>query len=243
LYRDNHAFTTGLYFTTNNGNSWDSIINIASVGDIKGNANYIFAANSNLPGIIRSSDEGITWNPTTINRGVWCIEVSGNYLFAGTEAGVYVSSDNGNNWIEKNEGLTGLNNNKLMIANDFIFAGIRGKSLFRRPFSEIAKLKNINQSIPEKFKLYQNYPNPFNPITKIQFSIPGLSNQYHFKGMNVKLVIYNSLGQEVEMLLNRELNPGEYEVEWDGSNMASGIYYFTLSVNDIFITRKMVLIK
>ena len=85
------------------------------------------------------------------------------------------------------------------------------------------------------FNLNQNYPNPFNPITNISFSIPHSGN--------VKLKIYNILGQEIVDLLNDNLNAGNYTVQFDASNFSSGTYIYRLSYNNISITKSMMLIK
>jgi len=81
-----------------------------------------------------------------------------------------------------------------------------------------------------------NYPNPFNPMTKIEFSIPEQSR--------VDMKIYNVLGEEVaELIGGRELEGGKYEVEWDASNLPSGIYIYSLRTNNNTIVKKMLLIK
>ena len=93
----------------------------------------------------------------------------------------------------------------------------------------------VNNIVPVDFALSQNYPNPFNPSTKISFS---LSN-----GANVKLSIYNILGQQVEVLANGFRNTGTYEVTWDASNLTSGVYIYRLEAGNIVISKKMMLLK
>jgi hypothetical protein len=90
-------------------------------------------------------------------------------------------------------------------------------------------------SIPNKFTLEQNYPNPFNPTTTIRYTIPSAAS--------VQLKIYNVLGNEIATIVNEELPPGNYTVEYDASNLPSGIYFYTLTTNDITETKKMTLIK
>jgi flagellar hook assembly protein FlgD len=95
------------------------------------------------------------------------------------------------------------------------------------------------------FRLYQNYPNPFNPVTKIKFSVfPDSRLQGN---NNVLLKIYDVLGREVQTLINEHLQPGTYEVDWDGSNFSSGVYYYTILTGEssapFIITKKMVLLK
>jgi hypothetical protein len=85
-------------------------------------------------------------------------------------------------------------------------------------------IQPISNEMPGSYKLYQNYPNPFNPVTKIKFDISGISSAQTF------LSVYDMLGREVDVLVNTDLQPGTYEVDWDGSNYASGVYYYKLSV-------------
>jgi len=91
------------------------------------------------------------------------------------------------------------------------------------------------QELSEEFILYQNYPNPFNPVTGIKFSIPVPSF--------VKLIVYNVLGSEVEILLNKYLIPGAYEVEWNAGGYSSGVYFYKIIAPDFTEMKKMVLIK
>jgi hypothetical protein len=94
---------------------------------------------------------------------------------------------------------------------------------------------NISSEIPKDYKLNQNYPNPFNPSTNIRF---GLS-----KSSNVKLSVYDILGNEVTVLVNNRLNPGTFEVHWDASNFASGVYFYKLQTDGFAETKKMLMVK
>jgi len=85
------------------------------------------------------------------------------------------------------------------------------------------------------FELKQNYPNPFNPTTTIRFTIP--------EAGNVKLTVYNLLGQEVAALVNEFRNAGSYEANWDASSLVSGIYTYRLETGSNSFTRKMSLLK
>ena len=96
-------------------------------------------------------------------------------------------------------------------------------------------IKNPMSFYPGYFKLYQNYPNPFNPITSIGYQIPRKSL------VNIK--IYDVLGRLVQVLLNEERQAGIYSIEWDGSNFASGVYFYKIEAGSYIETRKMVLIK
>ena len=97
-----------------------------------------------------------------------------------------------------------------------------------------------NNELPNSFSLKQNYPNPFNPVTTIKYQLPFTSD--------VKLLIYNLLGQEVFRLERFSQQAGEYLVRWDGRNMqgselSSGIYFYRLQAGDFIQTKKMVLLK
>jgi hypothetical protein len=93
---------------------------------------------------------------------------------------------------------------------------------------------------PSSFYLSQNYPNPFNPFTKIKFQIPG---QARNDNALVTLKVYDILGKEIATLVNEEKPAGEYEVEFNGSNLPSGIYFYQLKAGQFSQTSKMVLMK
>ncbi len=102
-------------------------------------------------------------------------------------------------------------------------------------------IEPISSEIPQHFALYQNYPNPFNPVTKIRFSIPLLRGVA--EGRGVLLKIYDILGKEIALLVNEELKPGTYEIEWDASNFSSGVYFYSLITENFTQTNKMVVLK
>lgn len=89
--------------------------------------------------------------------------------------------------------------------------------------------------LPKTFILSQNIPNPFNPVTSIKFTIP--------KSEFVKLIIYDILGREIVRPVNQELRAGNYEVNWDATNYASGIYFYRLKAGDFVETRKLILLR
>ncbi len=89
--------------------------------------------------------------------------------------------------------------------------------------------------VVSNFNLEQNYPNPFNPVTTIKFSIDRVDR--------VKLEIYNITGQKISTLINQNMKAGEYEVEWNASQVASGVYFYKFSYGSLTMTKKMVLIR
>ena len=124
---------------------------------------------------------------------------------------------------------------------DLFMGSIKG-GLFYYENRDVIGIKYLNSQVPEKYKLYQNYPNPFNPETIIRFDVPSVTLN---KGLQplVRINIYDILGREVAILVNKQLQPGSYETSWDGSKHASGIYYYRLQTGDYMETKKMVLVR
>ena len=91
--------------------------------------------------------------------------------------------------------------------------------------------------LPEVFALGQNYPNPFNPATTISFDVPHKSN--------VKISVYNILGQRVSVPVNQEMVAGSHKIEWDAAQegVSSGVYFFKMEAGDFVKTKKMMLLK
>ncbi|MBL7128860.1 MAG: T9SS type A sorting domain-containing protein [Ignavibacteria bacterium] len=96
-------------------------------------------------------------------------------------------------------------------------------------------IQNIGTEIPDKYELHQNYPNPFNPVTNIQFDLP--------KSGQVKLSIYNILGEEIETLYNGLLSAGSYEYDFNASSYASGVYFYRIETGDFVAVKKLVVMK
>jgi hypothetical protein len=88
---------------------------------------------------------------------------------------------------------------------------------------------------PRRYNLSQNYPNPFNPSTKIEFALP--------KAEIVKIEVFNTLGQRVEIPLKQQMKAGNHEVEFNGQNLSSGIYFYKIQAGEFHDVKKMILIK
>ena len=96
--------------------------------------------------------------------------------------------------------------------------------------------ENSKNKAPGEYTLSQNYPNPFNPSTKINFTL--------IESGKVDLEVYNILGEKVSTLVNQEMSSGPHEVNFNASNLASGIYIYRINVNNKFVdTKKMILMK
>ena len=111
-------------------------------------------------------------------------------------------------------------------------------SLLKAAIEEMGGIVSVEYpgtEMPQDYQLLQNYPNPFNPNTTINFSIPVQSN--------VKVIIYDVLGNQVDVLTDEVKSPGSYSVSWNASNNASGIYFYKLETNNFVQVRKMILMK
>jgi len=107
----------------------------------------------------------------------------------------------------------------------------------------ITKQFILQYTSPTEYKLEQNYPNPFNPTTKIRFSIPETPLPLG-KWLGVRLVVYDILGNEVTTLVNERKEPGYYEVEFNASQFASGVYIYKLQTSNGFNeVKKMLMLK
>ena len=103
-------------------------------------------------------------------------------------------------------------------------------------FGEVAtSSEEITNGLPVAFELNQNYPNPFNPTTQIDFALPEASD--------VRLEIYNVIGQRVSILVNEQRTAGYHNVTFDASSLASGVYFYRIQAGSFVKTQKMMLVK
>jgi hypothetical protein len=109
------------------------------------------------------------------------------------------------------------------------------QSVVLPPIPPIVSVEDELTARPEDYNLFQNYPNPFNPSTTIRFSVvqPDL----------VRIKIYDVLGREVKILVNEIKQAGTYEVQFDASGLASGIYLYRIESGKFVQTKKMILLK
>lgn len=243
-FRSNYLYTRGLsnlLVSTNSGLQFDTAINSASFEDIKFNRldSSLIAFTSSK--IYKSTSHGVSWfQLSAIDVIIRSLEIcydNPNLLYAGTVTGLLKSSNGGLNWNWYNDSfypsknVIGLNSDAGM--GDTVFA-VTFDAVYKVYHSYTGLYSNQNLT-PFSFKLSQNYPNPFNPLTSIKFQLPeaGL----------IKLIVYDILGNEVQVLVNKELSPGTYSVDFKGNDLPSGIYYIQLNAGSFTETKKMVLIK
>jgi hypothetical protein len=251
----------GIFLSTNNGTSWTAV-NTGLMTDAAVTewvfSSFAFSPNgaggtnifagTNGSGVYLSTDNGST-NWTQVNSGltgfntlVNALAVSGKNLFAGVSGiigthsgGVFLSTNNGTSWTGVSSGLATDDVWSLGVSGNNLFAGT-DNGIYVRPLNEmITSVRQVTNETPRQFMLAQNYPNPFNPSTTMQFSLP--------KATYVTLNIYNSLGQEVALLVSENLNAGTYTKEWNASGFASGIYYYRLQAGTFTETKKLILLR
>jgi hypothetical protein len=132
------------------------------------------------------------------------------------------------------------NNNNVIDGGDFVVSSkLTPNALTISPIG----ISIISTEIPKEFALSNNFPNPFNPVTKIRFDIPQLKGISQARGVFTKLIVYDLSGRAIDIAVNKELQPGSYEVDWDGSKFASGVYFYRLHTESYNDTKRMVLLK
>lgn len=232
-----------IYYTTNGGSNWtykEFLLNPALGPNSFTNPykDTIFIAGSG--GIIRSTDSGNTWlyslllpQSNDLNK-IYFYNSRTGYVI-GETGQIYYTSNAGNNWIIQNSNTTA-NLNSVWFTNKDTGFAIGDNGIVLKTFTGgLLEIELISSTIPDKYYLFQNYPNPFNPKTTIRFNIA--------KTGITKIKVYNILGKELETLINKQLNRGEYQVTWNGNNYSSGVYYYVLEAKNTKLIKKMILVK
>jgi photosystem II stability/assembly factor-like uncharacterized protein len=234
-------------------NGINALLSITFVNQQTG---WIGGSNLEHQNIYKTTNGGLNWvfqtNPVVTYpysqiNAMKFLSVDSGWAIHGTPASgaIMFTTNGGTNWIIE-EG----SNNWFQCIDYFqlkkAWVGASGGKLWYAYLTPPTGIKKITNTIPDKFNLSQNYPNPFNPVTKIKFDVPSPLSFPNASIGNpiVMLKIYDILGRELQTLLNENLSPGMYEVTFDGSNLASGIYFYKLSINnEQLATRKMILLK
>jgi len=231
--------SNGVYTSTNFGVNW-----FLTVNEINANAYSLYSKNGLIlagtaNGVYISTNSGNNWRlineiPGNIGLFGFASFNTQNIFISGWGDGVYRSTNMGINWVLKNEGLNDISCNGMLYYNNFVYCGTHN-SIYRRNLTELIPVIENNGIIPTEFIISQNYPNPFNPTTTVIFSVPHLSN--------VRISIYDITGKEIEVLENKQYQAGNYKIQWNASNISSGIYFFVLESEQITKVQKMSLQK
>jgi photosystem II stability/assembly factor-like uncharacterized protein len=240
------AVGQGLYRSTDDGDTWSPVLplpgSICVWKFIESNSGEIFASSSES-GIYRSTDHGLSWKTSNSgigNRGVYgLVSASDGSLFAGSwGGGVYRSTDQGNSWFSFNHGLKDTNVQAIARhPSDYLYV-LNGAGLFRSINTIVASVVKDDPSHsgpPAEYSLEQNYPNPFNPSTTIDFSMAS--------DARVSVAVYDVLGRQVDILVDKRLAAGRYVVQWSPRDLASGIYFVRMMTESYQAVKKLIYLR
>jgi len=238
-----------VYKTTNEGNDWsvvlgDSLIRIEGRGIqfLNASTGFVIGYKGGPTVILKTTNGGNNWAMDSLinynNRAMYFANVNTGWIGGYTSTGnsnIARTTNGGLNWSYQNMGGT-------QIINGLCFAdamtgwavGFNGV-IMKTTTSGVTSVQNIPSEIPSSFSLSQNFPNPFNPMCNVQFSMSNAGN--------VKLVVYDVQGREVQTLVNERLQAGTYETSFDGSALNSGVYFYKLITDGFTETKRMILIK
>jgi len=248
-----------IYRTTDGGNSFTNVFNhntgerITSIKFINVNTGWACGYHRL---VIKTTNNGINWNLTSMDRiHVKCHDLVFNADFANDRVGYLVgqrfcggiwgtsfeklfrkTTDGGNSWnyVFFNSGLDAIQDIKFVDSIKAFAVGFYGRIL-RNDYAGLTEINHNSLQSGKDFSLSQNYPNPFNPSSIIKYDLPVKSR--------VTLTIYNALGKEIAMLVDEVKNPGTYSVEFDGSDLPSGMYFYKLTAGEFTMTKRMIFLK
>jgi hypothetical protein len=228
----------GFYRSTDNGATFSQNLNPGKNGYniLQKPDGTLYMISTTAPyNFDKSTNQGLTWStmgnmPATM-RGLTYSPVY-NLTFVGGNGGVYYSTNEGVTF--NSLSLTG-SVTPVLFSGSKVFAGVSGSTAGLYYYDYATSISNQTTSVTSDFALYQNYPNPFNPATKIV---------YELKRANiVSLKIYDALGNEIKEIDNGFKSAGRHEINFNGENLASGLYFAKLNVNGNTLTNRLVLIK
>jgi photosystem II stability/assembly factor-like uncharacterized protein len=235
--------------TTNGGLSWNYISYYSSmdyffVQFTSNDTGYVFGGNND---ILKTTNNGVNWflisNPGIFLPNGYFINNNTGYA-VGYYGDIYKTTNGGYNWqMQQNPaGSITLWAVQFLDMNTGYIVGDDGLILKTTTGGSVG-INNISSQIPSDYSLYQNYPNPFNPVTRIKFTVANGFPIRTFGNDKVVLKVLDVLGREVATLVNEKLNPGTYEVTFDGSNYPSGVYFYQLRNENFIETKKLILLK
>lgn len=219
---------------------------LTSIFFVNSNTGFIAGYNGN---IFKTSTGGISWiqnivSPTNNLNSVFFIQQGSGYrgCVVGEGGIIMISVNSGMTWLTSNSNT--FTNLSAVFFIDSLTGYAVGQNgiILKTTTGGLTGFEKQNEKIPVLFSLSQNYPNPFNSSTTIEYSLP--HNSF------VSLKIYDALGKEIEMLVNEYKNPGTYKINFDGTKLSSGVYFYKIATSDLSgrnknfnIIKKMIVIK
>lgn len=253
------SFAPNIYKSTDGGNNWvqktmnESGSGIRDIYFIDGGTGFICTQEKYIH---RTTDYGETWvaypplQTRTLNRFCFInsstgVLAAGGGSFVGDVGCLYTTTNAGLNWVKNTLSFVDVERVSGIAFSDSLNGIVCGQAglLMKTTSGPFVPVNNINTDIPSGYILYQNYPNPFNQTTRIKFDVRGNGNLNEETGI-VTLNVYDIIGRKVAELVNGKLNSGTHEVLFDANHLASGIYFYRLTVNKQSIAvKRMVLVK
>ena len=253
-----NIYDNGLYRSSIGNINWMNVSaglstyyrNVRSMVASPNDSNKIYIGTDE--GVYFSDNGGTSW--ALFNNGMdnnlvdYLIFVKNN-IFAGMgsgKGGVMTYSVSTSKWMFMNDGLPEYPYVNAMTADSSnIYIANSNEDFIRyRPINQITAVNDYKKNgVVNKFLLSQNYPNPFNPTTTITYTIPKVVGVKFASAVTVQLKVFNALGKEVATLVNELETPGNYKVNFDASNLSSGIYYYQLKFGNFLETKKMILLR
>ncbi len=215
---------------------------------------WLGGSNLDKQNIYITTNSGVNWvfqtNPVSVNN--YYVQIN-DMIFFSQDSGwavhgtpitgaIMFTSNGGTNWVIE-QGNTGWFQCITYYQRQKAWCGADGGMMWYTNMQQPLGITGNNNAVPKEFNLYQNFPNPFNPSTKIRFDVASDRTLSEAKGLIVQLKIYDILGKEVITLVNKQMNPGSYEVEFNASDLPSGVYFYRLVVGSFTETKKMLLVK
>lgn len=187
--------------------------------------------------LLKTTDGGGTWLPLVAPGTGNILGITGAasdwWYVRGSSA--YYTSNNGTTWATDYTAPAGTYNHiTLTRSGGSSMWAVRSNGGISRSLGPIG-IQPISHEVPRNFSLSQNYPNPFNPSTVIRFQVAG--------SKFVRLNVYDILGRNIASLVNEQLQPGTYEVNFNGENLPSGVYFYRIEAGSFTDSKQMVLVK
>ncbi len=230
----------GGIFKCTDGTNWNKLTSgYDMIWSLASTSTTVFAGTYG-DGLYKSTDGGMSFTKVTSLNVTFVysmsVDLSGKIYVSSLTNGVYMSSNNGSTWTSL--GMSGYGISAMMVnpSSDDVYVGTKEGQVYKiSGNSGVTDVGDNDNSTPTEYKLAQNYPNPFNPSTTIEFAVR-TAGMYTLK-------VYNTLGQEVANLVENELASGLHKVTFDASKLASGMYVYKLSGNNVNFSKKMILMK
>lgn len=210
------------------------------------NSNTGYAAGANGM-ILKTTNGGTNWNPQVSPIPVEIVSlslVSANPLTlygCGLDGAIIKTTNGGTNWFTQLSPVPHSFFDVYFIDEYKGFICGSDGTILMTTTGGVTFVEQKNTEIPNEFILFQNYPNPFNPVTNIKFQVARTAEGKWQTA--VRLIVYDALGREIASLVNEQLKAGTYQVDWDASNNANGVYFYRIMAGDFISTKRMVLLK